>query len=167
MRSNGSAEFTPDPPQSGENASDFLFNGFTIACIEPVRSRKSIDGRALFEDGRGLLAVASRKGRTKRDRELEEAVQTLERVRPRVPRMFRVVLHNDDYTTQGFVVQVLIRYFRKETSEAHELMRMAHASGAAVVGVYTRDIAETRIKESLDHARHEGHPLLLTAEPQG
>ena len=110
--------------------------------------------------------MASRKGRTKRDRALEEAVQTLERARPRAPRMYRVVLHNDDYTAQEFVVQVLIRYFRQASSEASELMRMAHVSGSAVVGVYTRDIAETRIKESLDHARHEGHPLLLTAEPQ-
>jgi ATP-dependent Clp protease adaptor protein ClpS len=80
--------------------------------------------------------------------------------------MFRVVLHNDDYTTQEFVIDLLIRHFRKEFTEAWELMQQAHASGSAVVGVYTRDIAETRIEEALEHARKEGHPLLLTAEPQ-
>ena len=110
--------------------------------------------------------MASRRDWTKKDTELEEAVRTLEKARPQRPRMFRVLLHNDDYTTQDFVIYILVRFFRKEAEEAFGLMMKAHSSGTAVIGVYTRDIAETRIKEAIDHARHEGHPLLLTAEPE-
>lgn len=97
--------------------------------------------------------------------DLEDAVQLLERTRLRRPRMYRVVLHNDDYTTAEFVVEVLVRVFHKEHAEASDLMVRAHTKGTAVVGLYTRDVAETKVAAACEYAAGHGHPLLLTTEP--
>lgn len=91
--------------------------------------------------------------------------QTLERTRTKKPVMYRVIMHNDDYTTQEFVVHVLIHFFRKDPTEAHHLMLKVHMTGKAVVGVYTKDIAETKIQKVTDYAREHGHPLMTTMEP--
>jgi ATP-dependent Clp protease adaptor protein ClpS len=91
--------------------------------------------------------------------------ETLERTRTKKPVMYRVIMHNDDYTTQEFVVHVLIHFFRKDPTEAHHLMLKVHMTGKAVVGVYTKDIAETKIQKVTDYAREHGHPLMTTMEP--
>ena len=93
-------------------------------------------------------------------------VMTLERTVTKKPRRYFVVMHNDDYTTQEFVVFVIVRYFRKSAEEANRLMVMVHTQGKATVGVYTRDIAETKVKLVTDYAREHGMPLLLTVEPE-
>ncbi len=82
------------------------------------------------------------------------------------PRRFKVLFHNDDYTTMEFVIEVLKRFFRKSDTEAIHIMLMVHKSGAAVAGVYTRDVAETKSIQVMDHARENGMPLLLTTEPE-
>jgi ATP-dependent Clp protease adaptor protein ClpS len=82
------------------------------------------------------------------------------------PRLYVVVMHNDDYTTQEFVVYVLMHFFRKEPTEASQLMLKVHTSGKAKVGVYTKDIAETKQQQVIDYARENGHPLMLTVEPE-
>ena len=82
------------------------------------------------------------------------------------PRRYKVVFHNDDYTTQEFVVYVLIRFFHKPESEARHIMLTVHHKGAAVAGVYTRDVAETKAQQVMDLAREHGMPLLLTTEPE-
>ena len=81
-------------------------------------------------------------------------------------RRFRVVLHNDDYTTMDFVVLVLIRFFQKSETEANHIMLAVHHKGQGVAGVYTRDIAKT--KAALVHAFAKEHemPLRLTVEPE-
>lgn len=99
------------------------------------------------------------------DKDSGTGTQTLERTRTKKPVMYRVVMHNDDYTTQEFVVAVLIQFFRKDPTEAHHLMLKVHMSGKAVVGVYTKDIAETKIQKVTDYAREHGHPLMVTMEP--
>src|SRR5688500_1522993 len=71
--------------------------------------------------------------------------QTLERTKTKQPVLYRVIMHNDDYTTQEFVVHVLIHFFRKDPTEAHHLMLKVHMTGRAIVAVYTRDVAETKI----------------------
>lgn len=91
--------------------------------------------------------------------------QTLERVKTKKPQLYRVVMHNDDYTTQEFVVFVLKQFFRKEDTEAHHIMLKVHMTGKAIVAVYTKDIAETKINQVTDYAREHGHPLQLTMEP--
>jgi ATP-dependent Clp protease adaptor protein ClpS len=82
------------------------------------------------------------------------------------PRRYRVIFHNDDYTTQEFVVYVLMRFFHKSESEAQHIMLTVHFKGAAVAGVYTRDVAETKAQQVMDLARERGMPLMLTTEPE-
>lgn len=89
-----------------------------------------------------------------------------ERPRTRTPRRYRVLLHNDDFTSMEFVVEVLVRYFEKSATEATQLMLQVHHHGIGVAGVYTRDVAETRIEQVTAAARAEGFPLLLTMEPE-
>lgn len=82
------------------------------------------------------------------------------------PRRFKVIFHNDDYTTQEFVIYALIRFFHKSEAEARHIMLTVHFKGAAVAGVYTKDIAETKAQQVMDAARENGMPLLLTTEPE-
>lgn len=83
----------------------------------------------------------------------------------RKPRRWQVVFHNDDYTTMFFVVDVLKRHFAKSEAEAHYIMLQVHHKGAGVAGIYTRDVAETKVERVSAEARDEGMPLKLTAEP--
>ena len=82
------------------------------------------------------------------------------------PRMWRVLLHNDDYTTQEFVVWVLETVFRKPRAEAVAVMLSVHRSGLGVAGVYTRDVAETKLATTRQMAEEREFPLLVTMEPE-
>ena len=81
------------------------------------------------------------------------------------PRMWRVLLHNDDYTTQDFVVWVLETVFHKPTAEAFDIMLSVHRSGMGLAGVYTHDVAETKLKTTRQLAEEHEFPLLVTMEP--
>src|SRR4026209_2249334 len=81
------------------------------------------------------------------------------------PRMWRVLLHNDDYTTQDFVVWVLETIFRKPRAEAFAIMMSVHRSGLRVAGVYTHDVAETKLKATHQTPAEQEFPLLVTMEP--
>ncbi len=83
-----------------------------------------------------------------------------------VPRRYKVIFHNDDYTTMEFVVEVLQRFFHKTTTEAMHIMLTVHKTGAAVVTVTTRDVAETKTAQVMDFAKENGMPLLVTSEPE-
>ena len=96
----------------------------------------------------------------------EGHTQTLERTHTQRPRLYRVVLLNDDYTPMEFVVLVLSRYFRKSAAEAETIMLAVHRKGQGVAGVYTREVAETKVTQVTQHARHEGYPLRVVAEPE-
>jgi ATP-dependent Clp protease adaptor protein ClpS len=85
--------------------------------------------------------------------------------RPRRAPRYQVVMHNDDYTTMEFVVAMLMKHFHKPPAEALHVMLLVHHKGAGIAGVYTRDVAETKVAEVTDEARQEGMPLLLTVEP--
>jgi ATP-dependent Clp protease adaptor protein ClpS len=82
------------------------------------------------------------------------------------PRMYKVLFHNDDYTTMEFVVEVLTVVFRRTRVEATRIMLSIHRSGKGVAGVYTREIAETKAQLAMDRARDRGYPLLVTTEPE-
>lgn len=80
------------------------------------------------------------------------------------PKKYKVLLLNDDYTPMEFVVDVLMRYFYMERSVAVEVMLQVHLQGKGVCGVFTRDIAETKVMLVNDFARSNDHPLLCTME---
>jgi len=82
------------------------------------------------------------------------------------PRMWRVLLHNDDYTTQDFVVWILETVFQKPRNEAFVIMMSVHRSGLGLAGVYTHDVAETKLKAARDRAEEHEFPLLVTMEPE-
>lgn len=86
-----------------------------------------------------------------------------QRVQP--PRMYQVVLLNDDFTPMEFVVLVLQEYFNKDRETATQIMLKIHLEGRGVCGVFTRDIATTKVELVLQAARHHGHPLQCVAEP--
>ena len=80
--------------------------------------------------------------------------------------MWRVLLHNDDYTTQEFVVWVLETVFHKSTAEAFAIMMLVHQSGIGLAGIFTRDIAETKVTATRRMAEQHEYPLLVTMEPE-
>ena len=80
------------------------------------------------------------------------------------PDMYRVLLHNDDYTQMDFVVQVLVEIFRKSNEEAVAIMMSVHNSGSGVCGVYPREIAEFRVSQVERRAKDADFPLLCTME---
>ena len=82
------------------------------------------------------------------------------------PKVYKVLLLNDDYTPREFVVSILRAVFRMTTDEANAVMLTAHMRGLCVVAVYTRDIAETKATQATDLAQREGFPLLFTTEPE-
>lgn len=82
------------------------------------------------------------------------------------PRLYKVLIHNDDYTTMEFVVEVLTQVFRKTRVEATRIMLMIHNQGRGVAGLYTKEIAETKATQAVDMARAAGFPLLATTEPE-
>jgi ATP-dependent Clp protease adaptor protein ClpS len=82
------------------------------------------------------------------------------------PSLWRVLLHNDDYTTQDFVVWILETIFHKPGGEAFAIMMSVHQSGMGVAGIYTHDIAETKVKATKQLAEEHEFPLLVTMEPE-
>jgi ATP-dependent Clp protease adaptor protein ClpS len=82
------------------------------------------------------------------------------------PRLHKVILLNDDFTPREFVVRILKAEFRMNESRARQVMMTAHQRGACVVGVFVRDVAETKATRATDAARREGYPLLFTTEPE-
>ncbi len=80
------------------------------------------------------------------------------------PRMYKVLLHNDDYTSMDFVVHVLVNVFRKTVEDATEIMLAVHESGIGLCGIYTHEIAETKVRQTRHMARGAGFPLRCTLE---
>src|SRR5581483_2874393 len=76
-------------------------------------------------------------------------------------RRYKVVFHNDDYTTMEFVVRVLMQFFHKTETEATHIMLSVHHRGQGVAGLYTRDVAETKVAQVTSHAKEHGMPLLV------
>ena len=82
------------------------------------------------------------------------------------PKLYKVILLNDDFTPREFVVTVLKAVFRMNEGQAYRVMIAAHRQGACVVAVYTRDVAESKAAEGTDAGQRAGYPLLFTTEPE-
>ncbi|ROO30365.1 ATP-dependent Clp protease ClpS [Salinisphaera orenii MK-B5] len=93
----------------------------------------------------------------------DTAVQASE-PKTKQPPLYKVVLHNDDYTPMEFVVEVLTTYFSLSREQAVQIMLTVHTRGKGVAGTYTAEVAETKVALVNDHARAHQHPLLCTME---
>lgn len=92
--------------------------------------------------------------------------ETREKVRINIqePKHYLVIMHNDDFTSMGFVVEILIDIFHKDEAEAQRLMLTVHESGKAAVGSYPYDIAVTKVHTVETRAKEEGFPFRMTVE---
>ena len=82
------------------------------------------------------------------------------------PKLYKVILVNDDFTPREFVVRVLKGEFKLSEDQAHRVMITAHTRGVCVVAVFTRDVAETKATRATDAGKAKGYPLLFTTEPE-
>ena len=83
------------------------------------------------------------------------------------PPMYKVILHNDDYTPMDFVIDILVKIFHKSLDEAEDIMWQVHTKGKAVCGVYVKEIATTKVHQVKTSAKANGFPLLATIEFEG
>jgi ATP-dependent Clp protease adaptor protein ClpS len=96
----------------------------------------------------------------------ETGVVTKTRSKTQRPPLYKVLILNDDYTPMEFVVHVLERFFGMSHSQAFELMLTVHKKGVAVVGVFSFEVAETKVGQVMDFARRHQHPLQCTMEKE-
>ena len=90
------------------------------------------------------------------------------KTKPKVerPKLWKVILLNDDFTPREFVVLVLKAVFRMNESTAYRVMLTAHQRGACVIAVFTKDVADTKAKEATELGKSKGYPLYFTTEPE-
>ena len=100
------------------------------------------------------------------DRDSEEAVITKAKRKVERPKLYKVLLHNDDYTTREFVVWILRLVFQRADSEAIQIMLHVHNNGIGVAGVYPFEVAEAKIQRTTTLAEENDFPLLTTMEPE-
>ena len=100
------------------------------------------------------------------DEDGETGVITKTKPKTAKPPMYKVLLLNDDYTPMEFVVHVLERFFGINAQQAYELMMTVHQKGVAVVGVFSHEVAETKVMQVMDFARKHQHPLQCTMEKE-
>ncbi len=98
------------------------------------------------------------------DRDDATGIATRSKPKTRQPSMYKVLLLNDDYTPMEFVVHILEAFFHKTPEEATRIMLHVHQRGVGVCGVYTYEIAETKVTQVLDFSRRNEHPLQCTME---
>lgn len=98
------------------------------------------------------------------DTSRKESVSTQERIKTEEPPLYKVLLHNDDYTTMEFVVAVLENVFQKSSAEAMRIMLNVHHEGVGVAGIYTKEIGETKVSTVHQLAKKNNFPLRCSME---
>ncbi len=101
---------------------------------------------------------------TERKRQTDVEILEKPSTRTREPERYRVVLHNDDYTTMEFVIHVLESIFHKAPAEAYRIMMKVHVEGQGIAGVYPHEVAETKVEKVHDAARQHGFPLRASVD---
>jgi ATP-dependent Clp protease adaptor protein ClpS len=98
----------------------------------------------------------------------QTVVKPRTKTKPKVerPKLWKVILLNDDYTPREFVVVVLKYVFRMNEDQAYNVMMTAHQRGACVIAVFTKDVADTKAKEATELGKSKGYPLFFTTEPE-
>lgn len=86
------------------------------------------------------------------------------KVKVKKPKQYKVMMHNDDYTTMEFVIEVLVRIFNKKLEEAEKVMLDVHRAGKGIAGIYSYDIAMTKANTAMSWAKEEGFPFKLSVE---
>ena len=110
--------------------------------------------------------VESENAMSDQERRDQDSGLLLEDARPKLkrPPRYKVLLLNDDYTPMEFVVHVLETFFRMNREKATQIMLHVHTRGVGVCGVFSRDVAETKVDQVNEYARHNQHPLMCTME---
>ncbi len=98
------------------------------------------------------------------DKNTDHGVAVKSRTKTKKPSMYKVLMLNDDYTPMEFVVHVLEQFFSKNHEEATRIMLQVHQKGVGVCGVYTYEVAETKVNQTMDLAQQHQHPLQCTIE---
>ena len=101
---------------------------------------------------------------SRRETQFDQEVVTETKKKLKKPPLYKVLLHNDDYTTKEFVVEILQYVFHKEQTEAVQIMLHVHKKGIGVAGVYTYEVAETKVALVESLARQHEYPLMCTME---
>ena len=100
------------------------------------------------------------------DDRTDTGVLTRAKPKTKKPSLYKVLLLNDDYTPMEFVVMVLEQFFNKSREDAYTIMLHVHQKGVGVCGVYTYEVAETKVTQVMDAAKRAGHPLQCTLEKE-
>mgnify|MGYP001350830576 CR=1 FL=1 len=93
-------------------------------------------------------------------------IATKEKIEVKKPKLYKVILLNDDYTPMEYVVVLLRKVFNKSETEAVNIMLMVHKQGAGICGIFTKEIAETKVFKVMNMAKNDQHPLKCTMEPE-
>ena len=99
------------------------------------------------------------------DKDEQSGTATISKQKLQRPRMYKVLMHNDDYTTMEFVILVLQKFFNKNYDDAQAIMLDVHKQGFGVCGIYTYEVAESKVAKVIRYARDNGHPLRCSTEP--
>ena len=135
--------------------------------VNRVSMKRRSDETSITGGGHKIVAAkepARRDGGN--DDEGRTGIVTKTRPKTKKPSLYKVLLLNDDYTPMEFVVLVLQRFFGKSQEEATRIMLHVHHKGVGICGVYTYEVAETKVTMVMDFARQHGHPLQCTMEKE-
>lgn len=123
-----------------------------------------MSGHTFLEGAKAGSSLMADKNRNKTDGQTGVITRTAPKTKK--PSMYKVLLLNDDYTPMEFVVHVLERFFNKARDEATRIMLHVHQKGIGICGVYTFEVAETKVTQVMDFARQHQHPLQCTMEKE-
>lgn len=138
------------------------------ASATDILSLMTSDRTAVMDDRNRMMTPITMSDPDKRDGDGGPNTGVVVKPRPKTkkPAMYKVLMLNDDYTPMEFVVHVLERFFQKNRDEATRIMMHVHRRGVGVCGVYTYEVAETKVTQVMDLARQNQHPLQCTIEKE-
>ena len=138
----------------------------SVRFVPSERRARVASGVPAFRQGTGRTALvgAGPRGGGDDDNQSGTAIVTKTKPRTKRPNLYRVLLLNDDYTPMEFVVHVLERFFNKNREDATRIMLHVHQNGVGECGVFTYEVAETKVTQVMDFARKHQHPLQCVME---